>query len=278
MNVLRDLRYAFRGLTRNPTFAATALTVVALGIGASTAVFSVVRAVLLQPLPYREPGRLVLFRADGPGVVRQALVTGEELAAIRGRPDVFESVAVINESPGNLTSRDEMEAVSAASPSDNFFETLGMRPMLGRMVSRQDVGPEWVTAVDISYELWQRHWHGDAGIVGKPIEINNIPMSIAGVLPRGFKLHLGPNVPLSPTLDVWFPRGPGYDEARTRSQTVVARLRRGISLQSAQASVDALTSGVIASHPASYQAGAVRLSVSSIAAKWAATSSRRSWR
>src|SRR6266851_8052597 len=205
MNLLRDLRYAFRGLTRNPTFAAAALTVVALSTGASTAVFSVVRAVVLQPLPYREPERLVLFRANGPGVARQALVTGEELAAIRARPDVFESVAVINESPGNLTSPNEMEAVIAASPSDNFLETLGMRPMLGRMVSRQDIGPAWVTAVDISYELWQRHWHGDADIVGRPIEINNIPMTIAGVLPPGFKLQLGPNVPLSPTLDVWFP-------------------------------------------------------------------------
>jgi putative ABC transport system permease protein len=80
MKLLRDLRYAIRGLTRNPTFAAAALTVVALGIGSSTAVFSVVRAVLLQPLPYRDPERLVLFRADGPGIVRQALVTGEELA------------------------------------------------------------------------------------------------------------------------------------------------------------------------------------------------------
>ena len=264
MNLLRDLRYAIRGLTRNPTFAAAALTVVALGIGSSTAVFSVVRAVLLQPLPYRDPERLVLFRADGPGIVRQALVTGEELAAIRARPDVFESVAVINQSPGNLTSPNEMEAVVAASPSDNFLETLGMRPMLGRMVSRQDIGTKWVAAVDISYELWQRHWHGDAAIIGKPVEINNIPMTVAGVLPRGFKLHLGPNVPVLPTLDIWFPRGPGYDEGPTRSQTVIARLRHGVSLQSAQASVDALTSGVIASHPASYRAGTVRLSVSSL--------------
>src|SRR5207247_10152378 len=108
MTVLRNLRYGLRILARNPTFGAAAVTVVALGIGAGTAVFSVVRAVLLQPLPYREPERLVLFRADGPGIVRQALVTGHELAAIRTRPDVFESIAVINESPGNLTSPGEM--------------------------------------------------------------------------------------------------------------------------------------------------------------------------
>src|SRR5947207_55994 len=114
MTLFRDLRYAIRGLARNPPFAAAALTVIALGIGSTTAVFSVVRAVLLQPLPYREPERLVLFRADGRGVVRQALVTGEELAAIRTRPDLFESIAVINASPGNDTAPGEMEAIEAA--------------------------------------------------------------------------------------------------------------------------------------------------------------------
>src|SRR5262245_46246726 len=134
MLLLRDLRFGARILLRNKSFATAALAVLALGIGATTAVFSVVRAVLLQPLPYREPDRLVLFRADGPGASRQALVTGEELAAVRTRPDLFESIGVINESPGSLTTPGEMEAVTAASPSDNFLETLGITPLLGRMV------------------------------------------------------------------------------------------------------------------------------------------------
>ena len=246
MSFLRDFRHGFRLLTRNPTFTAAALTVVALGIGATTAVFSVVRAVVLQPLPYRDADRLVLFRADGPGVVRQALVTGEEIAAIRTRPDLFEAIAVVNESPGNITGPGEMEAISAASPSDNFLETLGMRPLLGRMVSRADIGPKWATAIDISYELWQRRWKGDPQIIGMPVEINNIPMTVAGVLPRGFKMHLGPNVPITPALDVWFPRGPGYDEGPTRSQTVIARLRRGVSLAATQSALETLTAGVIA--------------------------------
>jgi len=134
MNLLRDLRYGLRILTRNPTFAVAAITVVALGIGATTAVFSVVRGVLLQPLPYPEPNRLVLFRAEGPGIARQALVTGFELAAIKARTDLFESIGVINESGGNLTAPEPMEAVTAASPSDNFLEILGQKPFLGRIV------------------------------------------------------------------------------------------------------------------------------------------------
>jgi hypothetical protein len=137
VHLIRDLRFGVRLFTRHTTFAAAAVTVVALGIGATTTVFSIVRAVLLQPLPYREPQRLVLFRTDGPGIVRQALITGYEVAAIRTRPDLFESIAVINESPGNITGPGDMEAVTAASPSDNFLDTLGMHPALGRMVSRQ---------------------------------------------------------------------------------------------------------------------------------------------
>src|SRR5215475_11580666 len=119
MLLLRDLRFSARILLRNKSFATAALAVLALGIGATTAVFSVLRGVLLQPLPYREPDRLVLFRADGPGVARQALVTGAELTAIKQRTDLFESIGIINESGGNITAPDQMEAVTAASPSDN---------------------------------------------------------------------------------------------------------------------------------------------------------------
>src|SRR3954451_10662508 len=212
MLLVRDLRDGARLLVRHKPFAAAALAVMALGVGATTAVFSVVRAVLLRPLPYRAPDRLVLFRADGAGVAHQALLTGHELAAIRTRPDLFASIAVINESEGNLTTPGEMTAVTAASPSDNFMETLGTGPMMGRMVSRRDIGPRWVSAVDISYELWQRQWHGDPSIVGRQIDVNNIPVTVVGVLAAEFRLYLGPNVPVSPRIDVWFPRAAGYDE------------------------------------------------------------------
>src|SRR6266851_2390530 len=124
MTMFRDIRFGFRLLVRNPTFALAALTVMALGVGATTAVFTVVRAVLLRELPYSEPNRLVLFRTDLPGYVRQPLLTPDELFALRERSDLFQAVAVINESQGDLTSPDDMEAVTAASVSDNFFETL----------------------------------------------------------------------------------------------------------------------------------------------------------
>src|ERR671914_325753 len=108
MRFIRDLRLGARILRRHPSFALSAVSVMALGIGATTAVFSVVRGVLLMPLPYREPNRVVLFRADAPGYVHQAALNREELFALRDRADLFESVAVINESEGNLTSPEHM--------------------------------------------------------------------------------------------------------------------------------------------------------------------------
>jgi putative ABC transport system permease protein len=260
MTILRDLRFGFRILFRNPSFSVGAIAVLALGIGATTAVFSVVRAVLLQPLPYREPNRLVLFRADGPGVPHQALLTSYELAAMRARPDLFESVAVIGESECNLTSPDDMEAVTGASASVNFFETVGVKPLLGRTVSQVDFGVTWVSGIDISYELWQRHWRGDPDIIGKPIEVNNIPMTIVGVLPRGFRVNLGPGVPLQTRVDVWYPRGAGYDEDPARAYVTIARLRRNMTVAAAQAAVAEIARQVAAAHPTGYSAGPVRVS------------------
>ena len=264
MSLLRDLRYGLRVLARNRTFSTAAVGVIALGIGATTAVFSIVRGVLLRPLPYREPNRVVLFRADGPGVVREALVTGEELAAIRARMDLFESVAVINESPTNVTTPDDMEAVTGVSASDNFLETLGVAPLLGRAVTRKDIGTQWVTNVAISYDLWQRRWQGDPDILGKPIELNNIPMTVVGVTPPGFRLYLGPAVKVPRTVDVWFPRGAGYDETRVRSQLAIARLRSGVTIAQARGEVSRLMAALVASHPASYPTGPIRLSLSSL--------------
>jgi predicted permease len=264
MTVFRDLRFGFRILTRNPSYSIAAPGVVALGIGATTAVFSVVRGVLLQPLPYREPERVVLFRADGPGVNRQALVTGEELAAIRKRVDLFESVAAINDSEGNLTSPGDMEAVTGASASDNFLETLGVAPLIGRTVTHRDIGRQWVSAIDISYELWQRHWGGAADIVGKQVEVNNIPMTVVGVMPRGFHLYLGPGVNVTTRVDVWYPRGAGYDESRARTQVVIARLRRAVSIEGARTAMADTIAALAASHPGSYPTGPIRLSLTTL--------------
>ena len=264
MQFLRSLRFSLRMLRRHPSFAGSAIAVMALGIGATTAVFSVVRGVLLTPLPYREPNRVVLFRADVPGYVHQAALNREEFFAVSDRTDLFESIGVINESDGNLTAPDQMEPVIAASASDDFVATLGVSPLLGRTVNRNDIGKQWVNAVTISYDLWDRRFQRDPQIVGREIEVNNLPMRVAGVLPQDFRLYLGPGV-INPRVDVWFPRPLSYDsDDPFRGRIVIARLRRDVPIDAARAAIDALAARLVAEQPSRYPTGQLRLSISSL--------------
>ena len=263
MLFLSHLRIGLRNLRRHPSFAASAIAVMALGIGASTAVFSVVKGVLLTPLPFRQPDRVVLFRADVPGYLHQAALNREELHALRDRTDLFESVGVLNESPGSLTSPDHMEAVTAVSASDNFLATLGVTPILGRTVTREDTGEGFVNAVTISHDLWERQFQRDPEVVGRALEVNNLPMRIVGVLPKGFRLYLGPGV-IVPGIDLWYPRPPSYDDEAFRGRIVIARLKDGVRLETVRAAATTLATRLVSEHPASYTTGPLRLSVSTL--------------
>ncbi len=154
----RDTRYALRGLRRQPSFACAAIAVLVLGVGATTAVFSVLRGVLITPLPYREPGQLVLLRAQLPGSSAAPMLTSLEFAALRAQTDVFEAVAAAVESDGSLTAPDHMAPMSAAAVSENFLDTLGVVPLLGRTVRRGDAARR---SINISYDVWQRYFQGD---------------------------------------------------------------------------------------------------------------------
>jgi hypothetical protein len=151
MNLPRDLRFGVRILTRNRLFAPASIAVIALGIGATTAVFTVVRTVLLRPLPYRDADRLVTFRADGRTVRHAPAITPEEYAALRARTDLFADLGTVNDSRISITGVADMETVPSASISDNLFALFGAAPALGRAVNaRQDVGQPYIRAIDIS--------------------------------------------------------------------------------------------------------------------------------
>src|SRR5213594_2704435 len=237
MNLLRDIRYGLRILVRNPAYAAAALAVMALGIGASTAVFTVVRAVLIQPLPYREPDRLVLFRADAPGYRHHPGITGNEFHALRDRTNIFEDVAAINGVNANLTASDEMERVAGGSATDNFLSTLGVTPAAGRPLSlRLDMGTPYVRSVIISDELWQRRWKRDPSVLGSHISVNNIDVEVVGITPRGFRTYLGADAEVAPQIDIWFVNSIDHSD-RSRGPAI-ARLRPGVPVATAQAAVD----------------------------------------
>jgi len=264
VTLLRDLRHGVRILAKHPTFAMAALSVMALGIGATTAVFSVLRGVLITPLPYRDPAQLVLFRADLPGFAHQPALTSLEFAALRERADLFDDVAAAVEANGNLTAPDDMAPLNAVAVSDNFLRTLGVAPVLGRTVRRGDAGQRG--SIDISYDVWQRHFHGDESIVGRAIEVNGNPMIVAGVLPRGFKAYLGSAVAVSPQMDLLYFRGAGYDEDPFRGNVVIARLRQDVTIDTARAAVDVLAKNLVAASPSSYRTGPLRLSLSPLEA------------
>ena len=262
MGLLRDVRFSLRILSRNPLFAFAAIAVVTLGIGATTAVFSVVRGVLLERLPYRDPARLVLFRVDAPGYVHQPALTGEEFLAIRARTDLFEDAATAHESPLSLTGPD-MERVGAASIGDNFLPLIGVEPAAGRAVSsREDVGSQWIRGVNISYELWQRRWQGDPSLVGRFIEVNNLQMQVVGIMPRGFHLYLGDATGIAPQVDLWAPIADGDFQPTSRGYPVVARLRKDVSIRVAQSAVDTLITELANARPDHYRTGRVHVTLS----------------
>jgi predicted permease len=257
----QDIRYALRGLRKNPGFTTIALITLALGIGATTAIFTVVNAVLLQPFPYAEPERLVLIRTNGIDGRPEPLLNGAEIHDLRAATNVFDQVAAVVAVVGSITGEQEMERVTTANVTGNFFATLGAAPALGRPLDeRVDVATNAILSVVISDELWQRRYQRDARIIGRRIELNNLPVTIVGVMPRGFKLLLNGDTQVPAQIDVWLTTGPERDR-RQRSRTVIARLARGVTVDSARGAMTALSAHLNAAHRDAYARVPLQFSV-----------------
>ena len=260
-NLLHDIHYALRGLRKNPGFAAVAAVTLALGIGATTAIFTVVNAVLLRPLPYADPDRLVMIRTQGIGGAAEPLLNGAEIQDIRTATHVFDQVASIVAVAGNLTGESEMERVITANVTGNFLPMLGTPPALGRSLDeRIDTSPNAILSVVISHELWERRYGSDAGIIGRRTEVNNLPVTIVGVMPRGFKLLLRDDTNVRAAIDVWLTTGLESDR-RQRSRTVVARLAPDTTLDQARAELTVLSARLTAEHQNSYTHAPLRFYV-----------------
>lgn len=236
--IVQDLRFALRVLTRSRGYTLTAVLTLAIGIGAATAIFTIMHGLLLEPLPYREPDRLVTVRADTKNASRAPL-TAPEVQELRGA-GLFDGVGAMNVVDGSLTGDADMESVTAASATENFLAVMGVVPAQGRhFVLREDMGSSSVTGVMISHELWQRRYGGAPNIVGSRIDVNNLPVSVIGVLPRDFRLHLDPALEVPERIDLWFPRGL-EGGPRDRGDITVARLKPGNTHEQAQAALDAM--------------------------------------
>src|SRR5215213_3250802 len=184
----QDIRYALRMLAKSPGFTAAAVLSLALGIGANTAVFSVVNTVLLRSLPYHEPERLVLVWGEdkAQGLHRQQ-VSATDIADVRGRNHVFAEISTYTDFRPVLTGAGEPERVFGAQVGDGFFDVMGTKPLLGRVFTpdEQVDGKDFVAV--LSYALWQKRFAGDPDIVGKSIMLSARPYTVVGVMPADFR-------------------------------------------------------------------------------------------
>ena len=236
MNTLfLDLKYGLRMLAKNPGFTAVAVLTLALGIGANTAIFSVVNAALLRSLPYKEPGRLVyVWSAEKARGINQSTVSIPDLRDWRERSQVFDGMAGWFSGTYNLSGGDEPQQVGGWIVSPNFFEVLGARPELGRTFAPGDSKDHVVV---LSHAIWTGLFGGDRGIQGKNIAIDGTTYTVVGVMPAEFSSPF-------PTVQVWvpWPEAAAATAARgDRFLRVIARLKPSMTLDRAQADMDTIT-------------------------------------
>src|ERR1700677_2634372 len=190
--LLQDVRYGLRMMVKKPTFTVVAVLTLALGVGANTAIFSIVDAVLLRSLPYRDPDRLVRIFFNEPGVgLRDVEFSKPELDGLQTRSGGFEDVTPIFEGSENLTGAKQPERVEGVNTSFSYFSMLGVNPQIGRLYGPQDFAPGFAPEAVISDGLWRRAYGADPNVLGRTIRIDNNPLTIIGVLPPGFR-HPGP--------------------------------------------------------------------------------------
>ena len=240
-SLLQDLRYASRTLLRSPTFTTTALVVLALGIGANTTIYTVVRGMALRPLPFDEPERLTFIGELSPGGRREALAPANFVDLV-SQSQAFEQMAIHRGSRLSLTGRPVPESVIGASVSGAFFSVLRVQPRRGRAFSPRDEQSGGVRAVMLSHRCWVRLFSQDAGVVGRSITLDGIDHSVVGVLPPDFSLW---------DTDVWVA---GFDPTLMTNRVMhnmgaIARLAEGISLDEARAELDTIGRRLARAYP-----------------------------
>src|SRR5919112_958188 len=250
----RDVRHGARTLLKSPGFTLVAVAVLALGIGANTAIFSVVNAVLLRPLPYPGAERVVAFDGVNPSeCITRSNLSAPDFADWRAAQQSFEALAMFTSGSANLTGGDEPERVGASAVSADFFRALGVGAARGRALLPEDDAPGGGEVVVISNGLWVRRFGADPGVVGRRVEVNGRGLEVVGVMPAGFDFPQRAEVWMPLQLDV------AKEPRDNRSYQVVGRLREGVTLEAARAEMDALTARLALSYPVTNGGWGLRL-------------------
>jgi putative ABC transport system permease protein len=235
--VLLDVRQAIRGLRRDPRFTVFAIVTLALGIGSTVAAYSVLRTVLLAPLPYPAADRLAMIWSDWPARgVHRISNSGGDFRAYQRAATTFEAVAAVGSVIQNLTGGSRPEQVTVGWVSRNFFSVMRVRPMLGRAF-----GPdEPANSLILGHGIWLRDCAADSAILGRTLQLGGRPFTVVGVLPAGFRLHLAADAGIATAIDVWKPPDETGDPDRWVTPNIqssqlrlVGRLRAGVTVAQA---------------------------------------------
>ena len=233
-NLLQDLRYGFRMLAKNPGFTTVAVITLALGIGANTAIFSVVNAVLLRPLAMEDPSRVVYMQEQWKGIF-PGLSVGN-FADVQRQSTSFTKLCASNNASFNLATSEAPERVQGEYATADYFSTFGVQPIAGRVFTADEDKPGHGQVVVISERLWRTHLHADRAVVGRALRVNGMTYTVVGVMPKTFD-------PLLDKSDLWFPEAFTAQRLADHDNhylNVMGRLKPGVSLPQAQSELNVI--------------------------------------
>jgi predicted permease len=257
-SLVQDVRYGVRMLRKSPGFSAVTILTIALGIGATTAIFSVVDATLLHPLPYPHPEQLVTIQDNLPGVGAQDVGMSVPEWHDFQRSGIFEYVSLIGGGDVNLTGSSQPTRIRFLNVPPNYFALLGVKAQLGRAFNPEDQTPGFNLEALISDGLWKRTFAGDPGVLGKSLRLDNDLYHVVGVMPPGF--HDPGRVPEERNVEIWvasgFAAAPAPPPLRNSRilQESIARIKPGLTIAAAQSQLDALVASLQKQFPVDYPA------------------------
>ncbi|HET6957597.1 MAG TPA: ABC transporter permease, partial [Vicinamibacterales bacterium] len=246
---MQDFRYALRMLVKTPGFSVVAIATLALGIGANTAIFSVINAVLIERLPFKEPQRLVaVWEQNARRPTFANPVSPVNYLRWRERADKFERFGAFLGLRTNLTGVAQPIELSVQAATDGFFETLGVAPLMGRTFSTDESNRPGSSVTVVSHALWSTRLGEDPTIVGKSIQLDGRPVTVIGVMPPDMRLTYRNGNGIKPP-DLWTPLALTGDIQRGRFLSVVGRLKSGVSIQEARAQMATIAEGYKSDYP-----------------------------
>src|SRR5215471_3735369 len=252
-----DLRYGVRMLVRTPSFTIISVGVLALGISAGTAIFSVVNAVLLRPFPYVQPERLLLVQESLPKLgLRTSAVSGAEYWDYKEANQVFSNIACYTTQSFNLTGQGEATRIHVARMSPSLISILGVAPRIGRSFTEEEDQPGANAVVLISDRLWRTRFGSDNEIEGKPLRLDEKLYRVVGVMPASFQFPFSDNS-FSESVDLWVPIAMTDEEKKGRANSfdfsVIGRLKPGVSVEQAHADIQSVAERMQQQYPNIYK-------------------------